>query len=370
MLDVKLKIRPGHVKERSWMAPSALRQLFWNVTYACNYRCAICFTDAGPVRGDELTADEALALVDAARDAGVADIIISGGEPFMRPDMADILARMAQAGMSARIATNGSLLSDDLLDRLCNETLTKSFQVSLDTLDPGLYAELHGTTPDALAVALAAVRRVQEHGFHTTVSVRLGPRTLSGIPQLLDCALEEGWATVTVHCPLHTGRAEGAWPQDADVLDILEPVFDHFVGLPERWLVETYIPWAPYHPVMKRLEERVKVVHRGCTAGRDRLTVQPNGAVSPCVCLDAPEAYLGNVRQDALLHVFRDSPVCEMLRRPWEHGICAGCPNVQVCGGGCRAAAFVLGGRLNAQDMTCPVWRSRAAAVKSGQSYG
>jgi radical SAM protein with 4Fe4S-binding SPASM domain len=370
MLDVKLKIRPGHARERAWMEPSALRQLFWNVTYACNYRCAICFTDAGTSHTDELTTDEALTFVDQAHEAGIEDIIISGGEPFVRPDLIDILAHMAELGITARIASNGSLLSDELLDRLRAETSTKSFQVSLDTLDPALYGELHGTPPDALAEALAGLRRVKAHGFHTTVSVRLGPRTLSGIPQLLDRALEEGWATVTVHCPLHTGRAAGAWPQDVDVLTILEPVLDHFVALPERWLVETYIPWAPYHSVMKRLEERVRVVHRGCTAGRDRLTVQPNGGISPCVCIDAPEALLGDVREDGLLDVFRDSPVCRMLRQPWEHAICAACPNVQVCGGGCRAAALVLSGRIDGQDKACPVWKGRAAAARTGKVHG
>ena len=140
MLDVKLKLKPGHAAERSWMAPSTLRQLFWNVTYACNYRCAICFTDAGRAHPDELTTQEALALVDAAHEAGVEDIIMSGGEPFMRKDLADILARMAEVGITARIASNGSLLSDAVLDRLRGETLTKSFQVSLDTLDPALLA--------------------------------------------------------------------------------------------------------------------------------------------------------------------------------------------------------------------------------------
>ncbi|NLW50248.1 MAG: radical SAM protein [Candidatus Brocadiaceae bacterium] len=368
MLDVKLKLLEGHASERSWMAPAPLGCLFWNVTYACNYRCAICFSTAGERHPDELSTAEAFALVEAAHDAGIGDIIMSGGEPFMRPDMVEILAHMAERGMTARIASNGSLLSDELLDRLRGETLTKSFQVSLDTLDPALYGELHGTEPGALAVALAGVRRVQEHGFHTTVSVRLGPKTLAGIPGLLDRALAEGWATVTVHCPVHTGRADGAWPQDADVLSILEPALDHFVGLPTRWLVETYIPWAPYHPAMKRLAKRVRVLHRGCMAGRDRLTVQPNGDLSPCVCLDGPAACVGNVRRDGLSDAFGDSPLCRMLRSPQDHGICAACPNVAECGGGCRAAALALTGRLDGQDESCPVWKARTAAVRAGSA--
>ena len=370
MLDVKFKIRPGHARQRDWMAPSPLRQLFWNVTYACNYRCEVCFADAAVRHPDELTTQEAMDLVRQAHEAGVKDIIISGGEPFMRGDLPEILACMARLGMTARIASNGSLLTEDLLDRLRRDTLTKSFQISLDTLDHALYRRLHGAPADGLDGALAALRAIKERGLHTTVSVRLTPGTLPGIPDLLERAVAEGWATVTVHCPLHTGRAGGAWPQDADVLGMLAPAFDRFASLPECWLVETYIPWAQYHPVVQRLAEQVNVVHRGCTAGRDRLTVNPTGAVSPCVCLDAPAAHLGNVRRDGLREMFERSPVCRMMRQPAEHGICARCAHVAACGGGCRAAAYVLTGRLDGQDTSCPVWQRRAAAREAQADGG
>jgi len=362
MLDVKLKIKPGHTSERSWMEPSPLKQLFWNVTYACNYHCPICFTDAGDSPPDELTTQEAIDVIDRAHAAGVRDIIISGGEPFVREDILELLAHMAELGITARIASNGSLLTDELLRRLQSETLTKSFQISLDTLDAHLYGEIHGTGPDALNSVLQVLRRIQEFGFHTTVSVRLAPRTLPGIPQLIDRACEEGWSTVTIHWPLHTRRIGGAFPQETDFLSLLSPVFDHFCALPKRWLIETYIPWAQYHPLMQRLSRKIRIVHRGCRAGRDRLTIGPSGWLSPCVCLDVPAAYVGNVRRDDLADVFRNAPVCRMFRRPWEYGICTDCPNVATCGGGCRATAFVLSGRLDGPDRSCPLRRSNAAS--------
>ncbi len=364
MLDVKLKLKPGHTSERAWMEPSPLRQLFWNITYACNYRCKICFTDAGSGGPEELTTEEAKDVVRRAHDAGVGDIIISGGEPFMRDDIVEILACMAELGMTVRFASNGSLLTDELLDRLRGETLTKSFQISLDTLDPRLYRETHGTSPEALPSALEALRSIKEHGFHTTVSVRLTPATLPGIPQLLDRACSEGWSTVTVHCPVHMRRIADAFPQDADFLGLLGPVFDHFTALPKHWLVEMYIPWAQYHPGMRRLEKRIRVVYRGCIAGRDRLTINPTGWLSPCVCLDVEEAYVGNIREDDLQDTFRDSPLCEMLRHPQEHGICVDCPHVEVCGGGCRASAFALTGRLDGLDRACPLRKRMFAASR------
>ncbi len=364
MLDVKLKLRPGHADERDWMSPSPLKTLFWNVTYACNHRCGICFTDSGAARAAELDTQEALALVREAREAGVRDILISGGEPFLRRDIVDVLSRMGESEITARIASNGSLLDRELLSRLKAETLTRSFQISLDTVDPRVYAAIHGASADTHGRVLRNLGLIRDLGFHTTVSVRLTPLTLPGIPALLDAALREGWSTVTVHCPLHTNRADGAFGQAADQLSLLEPALEHFERLERRWLVETYIPWAEYHPVIRRFEGRLRFVHRGCRAGRDRLTVNPTGKLSPCVCLDVPAAHIGDVRRDRLGDVFAESPLCGLFRDPGRHGICTDCAFLGRCGGGCRAASYALSGRMDGQDEACPVRRSLAGAAE------
>jgi radical SAM protein with 4Fe4S-binding SPASM domain len=367
MLDIKLKLKPGHMSERAWMEPSPLRTLFWNVTYACNFRCRICFTDAGKPHPEELTTPEALEVVRKAHAAGIRDVLISGGEPFLREDLVDILGNMGSLGISARIASNGTLLTEQILQRLRSETLTKSFQISLDTVDPDIYEEFHGASPGTLEMVLDNLDRIREAGFHTTVSVRLTPQTLDGIPRLLDLAAQNGWATVTIHCPVHTRRVHGSYAQDEDLLSLLSPVLEHFCSLSQRWLMETYIPWAEYHPVIREFEKKLRIVNRGCRAGRDRLTLSPTGWLSPCVCLDVKEAYAGNVRRDDLREVFLNSPACDMLRQPEKYGICGDCPHVKKCGGGCRAAAFAISKRLDAQDESCPLRKRRAE--KEGRNH-
>jgi len=367
MLDIKLKLKPGHTNEREWMEPSSLKTLVWNMTYACNYSCGICFTDSGANSPNELTTSEALETVEKIHAADVHDLILSGGEPFLQDDIFDILRHMAKFGIAARIASNGSLLVPEILKRLNNETLTKSFQISLDTVESHLYTKFHKTSSDMFNTVLENLRNIQKFGFHTTVSVRVTPHTLAGIPQLIDLAFQEGWSTVTLHLPVHTRRINDAFPQNEDLFSRLEPVFEHFCKLPLTWLVETYIPWAEYHPAIRRLQKKVRFVHRGCRAGRDRLTINPTGALSPCVCMDVPEAYIGNVPQNDIRDVFQNSPVCKLLRNPKEHGICHGCSNLTKCGGGCRAAAFALTGRLDADDMSCPVWQLKDQKRKHSQ---
>ena len=368
MLDVKFKLQPGHKSERVWMAPAELETVFWNITYACNYNCGICFSNSGARRDEELTTAQCLAAVENVHRAGLKDIVISGGEPFMRGDLLEILARMKDLGMTARIATNGSLLTEEILDRLVRETLTKSFQISLDVLGEKAYEAFHRSPKSSLAVALKTVEFVRDRGFHTTVSVRLTPETLEGIPQLLDLAVEKNWATVTMHWPLHAGRSVGAYPQDTDFLSLLEPVFEHFFSLPKHWLIETYIPWAPYHPVIRRMKNTGKWSHIGCSAGRQLLAIHPTGMITPCVCMDFSDAYLGNVKTDDLREVFRKAPICAMLRHPKQAGICTECGNVAVCGGGCRSSAYALTGNLDGQDKSCSVWKLRTSRKETGRN--
>jgi AdoMet-dependent heme synthase len=357
MLDVKFKLMPGHTNEGSGNPLSKLKILFWDTTYACNYNCGICFTNSGRASSNELTTGEAKDLFSKAHLAGVEDIVISGGEPFLRKDILDVISHIASQGLTTRIASNGSLLNYNILKRLKDETLTKSFQISIDTLNPDLYGSFHGVSPETLQNTLKVLKDIKALGFHTTVSCRLTPETLPGLPDVLHRACEEGWATVTAHFPLLSGRKGNNFAQDEDFLTLLEPAFEYFLRLPRHWVIEMNIPWAAYHPTSKRMEREIKVNYSGCLAGRDRLSINPRGDISLCVCLDIPDLYMGNIREDDIADVFRNSRLCRMMRHPESHGICADCPHVGICGGGCRVAAYALTGRIDGTDESCPLYK-------------
>lgn len=110
-----------------------------SVTDLCNLRCVYCMPDEGMKwlpRDEILSFEEIVTVVEAAAAVGVHKIRLTGGEPLVRSDIADL------AGMIARVpgitdlalTTNGTRLAD-LAQPLARAGL-KRINISLDTLDP------------------------------------------------------------------------------------------------------------------------------------------------------------------------------------------------------------------------------------------
>lgn len=103
----------------------------WEITHKCNYHCSYCiFSCNGTNIKDELTTEECFHVIDELRDKGFKHLKITGGEPFIRKDMTDIL-KYASKYMITDISTNASFITDELVDRL-NKIDLKMIHVSID----------------------------------------------------------------------------------------------------------------------------------------------------------------------------------------------------------------------------------------------
>jgi radical SAM protein with 4Fe4S-binding SPASM domain len=84
----------------------------WNITRACNLKCVHCYNDSGASKaGDELSTDEAKAVLDDLVQFGVPSVLFSGGEPLMRPDLFELIGYAVERGVRTVISTNGTLIT-------------------------------------------------------------------------------------------------------------------------------------------------------------------------------------------------------------------------------------------------------------------
>ena len=110
----------------------------WNLTRRCNLECAHCYIAAGPseTATGELDTAECRRIVDEILAVNPAPLLIlSGGEPLLRPDLEELAAHAAAGGATVVVGTNGTLLTDQRIAAL-KAAGVRGVAVSIDSLRP------------------------------------------------------------------------------------------------------------------------------------------------------------------------------------------------------------------------------------------
>ncbi len=80
--------------------PKNSGRVIWEITNTCNYGCRYCiFSSTSRQHKDELETAQVYRVIDELREAGFTHVKITGGEPFSRPDIMDILRRCCDHGI-------------------------------------------------------------------------------------------------------------------------------------------------------------------------------------------------------------------------------------------------------------------------------
>jgi cyclic pyranopterin phosphate synthase len=202
-----------------------------SVTEKCSLRCTYCMPEAGLpaiAARDLLTADEIARLVGiAVRDLGVHDIRFTGGEPLMRADLEEIIAKSAAVatGASISMTTNGIGL-DKRIDGLAAAGLNR-INISLDTVDRDHFARL--TRRDRLPAVFQGIEAAKRAGMTPLkINAVLMRDTLEGAADLVAWALDNDVALRFIEqMPLD---ADETWARDnmvdaSELVSVLAPRF-------------------------------------------------------------------------------------------------------------------------------------------------
>jgi MoaA/NifB/PqqE/SkfB family radical SAM enzyme len=146
-----------------------LGRLWFYSNYHCNLTCTYCLTESGP-RSERRPLDPGLIqeLATAARALGFSGLGVTGGEPFLRPDLPQLLALLATS-LPVVVLTNGTLFGSGLLDRLRPLAgLPIALQISLDSAEPAANDEMRG--PHNFAKVVDAIPRLRAMGIRVRMA--------------------------------------------------------------------------------------------------------------------------------------------------------------------------------------------------------
>lgn len=338
----------------------------WNTTRRCNLACRHCYLDAQDCAGRaELSTDQARAFIGDLGKMQVPVLLLSGGEPLLRPDLYELIAMANEAGVRPVLSTNGMLITPEVA-RDMHTAGIRYVGVSLDGMRD-THDDFRGQT-GAFDAAVQGIKNSLAEGLHTGVRFTVNAQNYQELGPLLDYIRDLGVPRFCMYHLVYAGRGDAGIDltseQNRWVIDLLinrTLKYDREGGGLEILTVDNPADGISiYEHVQREDPERAKQVygllgqHGGCSAGIKIANVDPEGNVHPCQFWTG--ATLGNVLQRPLSEIWADEshPLLAALRHREEHlqGICADCAHSAVCGG-CRVRALAVSGEEWAEDPAC-----------------
>jgi pyrroloquinoline quinone biosynthesis protein E len=317
------------------------------LTHRCPLHCPYC---SNPVeltaRRDELTTDQWLEVLDAARDLGVLQVHMSGGEPLARPDLPALVSRAAGLGCYVNLVTSGLGLTADRLDDLVDRGLAH-VQLSVQGADAARADLIAGTK--AHGHKLVAAELVTSRDLPLTVNVVLHRANHDQVGALIALAERMGADRLELANTQYYGwalRNRAALMPTREQLAAAEPVVRAEAERLRGTMEIVYVVADYYEPYPKP-----------CMYGwgARQLTVAPNGDVLPCPAASVITTLpVENVLTRPLREIWYDSTSFNAYRgEEWMSESCRSCDRRGVDFGGCRCQAFQLLGDAAATDPVC-----------------
>ena len=348
-----------HLASHSSSTPE-LRMIAWELTRSCNLACVHCRASAerGPYPG-ELSTQEVLKVMDDIALVGKPVIILTGGEPLLRPDIFDLARHGTEKGFRMVMATNGTLFTEETVDKMKASGIQR-ISISLDGPD----SETHDAfrkVKGSFEGSLHGIGMAKKGGLDFQINTTITKINLHLIPDILRLAVELGAVALHIFLLVPTGRGKELQDQEISSADY-EKTLHWFYDQRDKVPLQLKATCAPhYYRILRQRAKKeskkitpqeygLDAMTRGCLGGIAFCFISHVGQVQPCGYL---ELNCGNVRETPFQEIWADSEAFRRLRNTdGYHGKCGKCEFRKVCGG-CRARAYEISGDYMAEEPYC-----------------
>lgn len=358
--------------------------VIWESTRACQLACRHCRASAQPGRDSrELSTEEAARLMREVASFGSPAplFVITGGDPFQRPDLFDLVREGTTAGLAVAVSPSGTpTLTREALEGL-HRAGARAVSLSVDGSDATIH-DAFRQVDGVYDLTVAAWHTARKIGLKVQVNTTVGRHNLHDLPRIAHLVHELGAMTWSSFLLVPTGRGAGLETlTPAEVEDVLNWLYDVGLTVPaktteahhfrrvvlEREILErhrldpvSFLGLGDLYADLRAASdalgltgiagERRRRPPMDVNAGRGFVFVSHVGTVHPSGFL--PMA-AGDVREKPLPEIYRRSDLLVGLRdRTRLGGRCGACEFAAVCGGS-RSRAFASTGDPLAEEPWC-----------------
>ena len=298
-----------------------------DVTNQCNLRCIHCYHPFNEYTfSNNLTLNEIKKVVDEAYSLGVLRVTISGGEPFMRDDIYDILDYISKKGMIIDLFTNATLINDDVVKRLERYNI-KEVGISVYSVRPDIHEAI--TNFHSYNNTYYAIQKLREDNFEVKLKCILMKENIKYYRELIDFSREIG-CSIVLDFEI-TPKLNGDISPTKLALD-----FDDVINLS----LDNSTKFYALTP------QELSYENSPCNAGKYSLYISSTGNIYPCVSL---QVNLGNIRHNSLIDIWENNKELHMWQKIKNRDFLGFGENTycKYCMGICAGLAQLENGKYN-----------------------
>jgi radical SAM protein len=333
--------------------------VFWEVTRACTLACRHCRATAQPRRHpQELSQEEGFHLIDQVAEMGTPLLILSGGDPMMRPDLFDFIRHGSGKGLRVSLAPSATkLVTPEAMTRAREAGLARA-SISLDGSTPSIH-DAFRRTPGSFQRTIRAIEATREATVPIQINTTVSRFNIHDLENIRGLVAKFGAVLWDLFFLVPTGRAhqeDMISPQDHEevfhwLYDISSQVpFDIKTTAAEHYRRVALQRGQTQHHINPVSNDGISRAAKGVNDGKGCCFVSHIGEVYPSGFLPL---VAGNVRERPLADIYRGSSLFRDLRNPEKlKGKCGRCPYRVLCGGS-RARAYALTGDYLEAEPNC-----------------
>ncbi len=356
--------------------------VIWNLVRRCNLTCRHCYSiSADKDFPGELSRAEVFRVMEDLRRFGVPALILSGGEPLLRPDIFEIGRRAREMGFYVALSSNGTLIDEHNVQQIV-ETGFHYVGISIDGMRKT--HDAFRRKQGAFDAALCGLRICLRHGIKVGLRFTMTEENAAQLPQLLRLMEDEGVDKFYFSHLNYAGRGNKNRESDAFLATTrraMELLFERALadaqsGRPTEFVTGNndadgvyLLRWVERRYPAQAEHLRQKLVQwGGNSSGVNVANIDNLGNVHPDTMWW--HHTLGNVRRRPFSEIWMDTsdPVMAGLKaRPRTiGGRCGRCREFAICGGNTRVRALQLTGDPWAEDPACYLTDQEIGIEESG----
>ncbi len=309
---------------------------YLHVLDACNLHCVGCYSfvsDRNKIQA--MSTEEVKRLIDQLKKCGVQEIVISGGEPFIRNDMKELLRYAKEDCRIQRMSviSNGTIEWSRYEEAI---PYIDQLNISVDGYNEHTsFIRDKGIMPKVLGTVEYLKNKVNLNMIVTLHKKNMAyMREYNELSKKMGVRFSFSIFTVDESNPLFKEYVMS----DKDLMDIEKTLMD--------LNIDASISDVP-------IGGEALCCRTKCEAGNRLISIDARGDVYPCHMLHKEELKLGNALKDELKDIVFSSKNIFLKLDVDSFDGCCDCEYKYLCGGGCRGRSYLRHAKLNQKDAYC-----------------